>query len=90
MTKKKPKVYGPKEFADRARGYIVKFKNEVSWDGSPMEDTYVIDFLTDLRHFCKEEKIDFAKCLRISRYHHEEEEDECTSTSPSRTSTRPS
>jgi len=72
--KKKPRKYGPKEFADRARRHIIEFKNEVSGESAPMEDTYVTDFLTDLRHFCKEEKIDFDRCLSISQSHHEEEE----------------
>ena len=29
----------------------------------------VIDFLTDLRHMCREDDIDFAKCLRLAEVH---------------------
>jgi len=82
----KPKTFGPKEFADRARKIVRKYANAVNGDSSVDDDeTYVLDFLTDLRHFCKEEKINFAKCLRISRGHCTAEEDECTNTSQSPT-----
>ena len=80
------KQFGPKEFAARARKIVRQYAKSVNGDTSVDDDeTYVLDFLTDLRHFCKEEKIDFAKCLRISRGHREAEESECTSTSPSQT-----
>lgn len=81
----KHKVYGPKEFADRARATVKAYKDEISNKSGEDDETCVLDLLTDLRHFCKEEKIDFAKCLRISRYHAKEEEAECTDTSQSPT-----
>jgi len=78
------KVYGPKEFADRARATVKAYKDEISSKSDDDDETCVLDLLTDLRHYCREAKIDFAKCLRISRDHQQAEEDECTNTSPSR------
>ena len=79
----KPKKFGPKEFSDRARSVVRQYARIVNGDSAEEDDeTYVLDLLTDLRHFCKEERIDFAKCLRISRDHQQAEEDECSSTSP--------
>lgn len=32
-------------------------------------NTVLIDLLADLRHFCRQNHISFARALRISRYH---------------------
>lgn len=36
-------------------------------------DTWLIDILTDLRHFAQEHRLSFERCDRMAKYHYEEE-----------------
>ena len=36
-------------------------------------DAWLIDILTDLRHFAQEHRLSFERCDRMAKYHYEEE-----------------
>ena len=36
-------------------------------------DTWLIDILTDLRHYAQEHRISFERCDRLAKYYYEEE-----------------
>lgn len=42
-------------------------------EGRKTNDTDIIDLLTDLRHLCERQKLDFDNCNRIAGDHYEEE-----------------
>jgi hypothetical protein len=46
---------------------------EIYNEGNILEDTDIIDLLTDLMHLCKNRNINFDRILSLARHHYREE-----------------
>lgn len=56
----------------RIRGKAFLVLAEKTYRNGSVKDS-LTDMLTDLRHACRQAKIDFDACVTISEMHHEEE-----------------
>lgn len=57
---------------DAAQRAIDAHSDSKQSEGSSEE--HIIDLLTDLRHLCEAEDVDFTRAIRMSKVHFEEEE----------------
>lgn len=61
------------ERVNRITGTLDFYKRKMLGEGGPVTEDEVTDLLTDLRHYCQREAIDFEAALTMSAMHFEAE-----------------